>query len=153
MVKKSITEIIGSTDFIDLPDAAIENLPCKIDTGAAISAIHAGKIKIIEKNGQEFLSFRLLDKKHPQFNNKEFIASVFKEKRIKSSFGHAEERYQVKIRIRVFGKIYNTSFTLTDRKNMTYPLLLGKTFLKGKFLVDVAQNNLSFKQKNKQQNP
>ena len=36
---------------------------------------------------------------------------------------------------------------------MTYPLLLGKTFLKGKFLVDVAQNNLSFKQKNKQQNP
>jgi hypothetical protein len=147
VLAKQKLQIIGTTDCIDFIDAEIENLPCKIDTGAALSAIHADRIRIIEKNGIEYLSFKLLDKKHPNFNNKEILTTDFKEKRIKSSFGEAENRYQIKLRIRVFGKIYNSSFTLTNRKQMTYPVLLGKKFLKGKFLVDVAQSNLSFKSK------
>lgn len=146
MAKKKL-QIIGTTDCIDFMDAEIENLPCKIDTGAAISAIHADRIRIIEKNGVEYLSFKLLDKKHPNFNNKEILTSDFKEKRIKNSFGEAENRYLVKLKIRVFDKIYNSSFTLTNRKQMTYPVLLGKKFLKGNFLVDVSQFNLSFKHK------
>ena len=128
-------------------DAEIENLPCKIDTGAAISAIHADRIQIIEKNGVDFLAFKLLDKKHPKFNNIEILTSDFTEKRIKNSFGEAENRFQVKLKIRVFDKVYNSSFTLTNRKQMAYPVLLGKKFLKGKFLVDVSQFNLSLKAK------
>lgn len=138
-------QIIGSTDRIDFVDAEIFDLPCKIDTGAAISVIHADRVRIIEKNGTEYLSFKLLDKKHPQFNNKEILTTNFKEKRIKNSFGVAEDRYQVKLKIRVFQKIYTASFTLTNRKQMTYPVLLGKKFLNGKFLVDVSQTNLSYK--------
>ncbi len=140
-------QIIGSTDCIDFIDAEIENLPCKIDTGAAISAIHAYRIRIIEKDGVEFLAFKLLDKKHPNFNNKEILTNNFSEKRIKNSFGEAETRYLVKLKIKVFDKIYNTSFTLTNRKQMAYPVLLGKKFLKGKFMVDVTQQNLSYKYK------
>ena len=70
MAKQKL-QIIGTTDCIDFIDAEIENLPCKIDTGAALSAIHADRIRIIEKNGIEYLSFKLLDKKHPNFNNKD----------------------------------------------------------------------------------
>lgn len=140
-------QLIGSTDKIDFPEAEIYDLPCKIDTGASISAIHAGRIRVIEKNGVEMLSFKLLDKKHPQFNNKEIITQNFSEKRIKNSFGITEDRYQVKLKIRVLGKNYSTSFTLTNRKQMTYPVLLGKKFLKGRFVVDVSQNNLSYKHK------
>ena len=55
---KSKLQIIGTTDCIDFIDADIENLPCKIDTGAAISAIDAHRIRIIEKNGIEFLAFK-----------------------------------------------------------------------------------------------
>lgn len=141
---KTKLQVIGTTDCIDFIDAEIENLPCKIDTGAAISAIHANRIRIIEKSGVEYLSFKLLDKKHPNFNNKEILTTDFTEKRIKNSFGEAENRFQVKLKIKVFDKIYNSSFTLTNRKQMTYPVLLGKKFLKGKFLVDVSKQNLSF---------
>ena len=146
MAKRKL-QIIGTTDCIDFMDAEIENLPCKIDTGAAISAIHADRIQIIEKNGVDFLAFKLLDKKHPKFNNIEILTSDFTEKRIKNSFGEAENRFQVKLKIRVFYKVYNSSFTLTNRKQMAYPVLLGKKFLKGKFLVDVSQFNLSLKAK------
>lgn len=82
MAKRKL-QIIGTTDCIDFMDAEIENLPCKIDTGAAISAIHADRIRIIEKNGVDFLAFKLLDKKHLKFNNKEILTSDFTEKRIK----------------------------------------------------------------------
>ncbi len=140
--------IIGSTDCIDFVEADIENLPCKIDTGAAISAIDAHRIRIIEKNGVEHLAFKLLYKKHPQFKNKEIVTSKFTEKRIKNSFGVAENRYLVKLKIKVLDKIYNTSFTLTNRQQMAYPVLLGKKFLNGKFLVDVSKHNLSFNAKN-----
>ncbi|MFM9944996.1 MAG: ATP-dependent zinc protease [Bacteroidia bacterium] len=146
MAKQKL-QIIGTTDCIDFIDVDIENLPCKIDTGAAISAIHADRIRLIEKDGIDYLSFKLLDKKHPNFNNKEILTSDFKEKRIKNSFGEAENRYLVKLKIRVFDKIYNSSFTLTNRKQMTFPVLLGKKFLKGNFIVDVSQQNLSFKSK------
>lgn len=146
MAKRKL-QIIGTTDCIDFLDVEIENLPCKIDTGAAISAIHADRIRIIEKNGVDYLAFKLLDKKHPKFNNKEILTSDFTEKRIKNSFGEAENRFQVKLKIRVFDKVYNSSFTLTNRKQMAYPVLLGKKFLKGKFLVDVSQFNLSLKAK------
>lgn len=139
--------VIGSTDSIDFIDSNLVNVPCKIDTGAAISVVHASRIRIVEKNGVEQLSFILLDKRHPNHLGKEIRTTEFKEKRIKNSFGEAEDRYQVKLRIRVFGKVYNTSFTLANRNKMRYPLLLGKTFLKGKFLVDVSEHNLSFKQK------
>jgi len=101
----------------------------------------------MEVNGTEYLSFKLLDKKHPEYNGLEIRTTVFKEKRIRNSFGQAEDRYRVKLKIRLFGKIFNTFFTLTDRKKMNYPLLLGKTFLSGKFLVDVSLNNISYQQK------
>jgi hypothetical protein len=149
-LKKRKLQVIGTTDYIDFIDAGIENLPCKIDTGASVSAIHADRIRLVEKNGVDFLSFKLLDKKHPNFNNKEILTANFKEKRIKSSFGELEKRFQIKLKIKVFNKIYNSSFTLTNRKQMTYPVLLGKNFLKGKFLVDVSQQNLSYNNKIKQ---
>lgn len=136
--------LIGITDRIDIPDAEIFALPCKIDTGADSSAIHCERVKIKEIKGQEFLSFRLLDKKHPLYNGKEFLTANFKEKKVKSSFGDYEFRYQVKLRISLFGQSFNAVFNLSNRKEMKYPVLLGRRFLKNRFLVDVSMRDLSF---------
>ena len=43
----------------------------------------------------------------------------------------------------MFGKEYNVSISLADRSKMKYPMLLGKRFLKGRFLVDVEQEYIS----------
>lgn len=136
--------LIGITDRIDIPEAEIFALPCKIDTGADSSAIHCERLKIKEIKGQEYLSFRLLDKKHPLYNGKEFITANFKEKKIKSSFGDYEFRYQVKLRISLFGQSFNAVFNLSNRKEMKYPVLLGRRFLKNRFLVDVSMHDLSY---------
>jgi hypothetical protein len=74
---------------------------------------------------------------------------VFTEKKVKSSFGDYEFRYQVKLRMTIFGKNYLTRFNLSNRKNMKYPVLLGRKFLNNRFIVDVSKQDLSHNLKNK----
>jgi two-component system chemotaxis sensor kinase CheA len=50
----------------------------------------------------------------------------------------------VKTKIKIFNKIYNTEFSLSDRSHMKNPILLGRKLLSGRFVVDVAEENLSF---------
>lgn len=139
--------IIGNTDCIDLPEAGIFGLPCKIDTGADTSSIHCDRIHLVEKDGKEHLAFRLLDKSWKQFTGKFISTDQYSEKKIRSSFGDYEFRYQVRLKITLFGKSYMSRFTLGNRSDMKYPVLLGKRFLKNRYLVDVSETDLSLKAK------
>jgi hypothetical protein len=143
VTRKKILKTIGITDMIDLPEAGIFGLPCKIDTGADTSAVHCERIRIKEINGKDHLVFKLLDRNHPLYSNKEIITDQFREKKVKSSFGDYEYRYQVKLRMTIFGRNYKVAFNLSNRKNMKYPVLIGRRFLTNKFVVDVSKSNLS----------
>lgn len=141
-------KIIGTVDCIDFPKLGMTDVPCKVDTGADTSSIHCEKIHLVEKDGKEYLAFILLDPKYPQYTGEWIHVDEFKEKRIKCSFGDFESRYQVKLHIQVFGSTYKARFTLTARDNMKYPILLGKRFLKNRYLVDVSHQNLNLEYKN-----
>lgn len=145
--KKAPVKTIGLTDFISIPDAGISNLPCKIDTGADSCAIHCERARIREVNGEEYLVFKLLDKMHPLYSGEELKLKEFKEMKVKSSFGDFEYRYQVELEFELYNKKYKAAFNLSNRKNMKYPVLLGRKFLAGRFKVDVSKRNLSQKKK------
>lgn len=152
VIKKSTKKkVIGSVDCIDLPLDNIFDLPCKVDTGADTSSIHCERIHLVEKDGVEHLSFILLDKSWPQYTGEWIHVKDYKEKKIKSSFGDYEFRYQVKLVISLFGATYKSRFTLTNRAKMKFPVLLGKRFLKNRYLVDVSHINLNaaYKEANK----
>ena len=146
VMKKQLT-VIGTHDKIDLPGLGIQDLECKIDTGAFTSTIHCSKIDLVERNGEQELDFCVLDKWHPQFNDVVHTATDFSEKKVKSSNGVSESRFVVKTVAVFFGNTYPISFTLSNRKKMRFPVLIGKKFLRRKFLVDVTKKDLSFKQK------
>ncbi|HEX2899440.1 MAG TPA: RimK/LysX family protein, partial [Bacteroidia bacterium] len=140
---------IGRKDLIDLPQLQLEGIDAKIDTGAYTSSLHVKNIKPIEKEGQPWVKFKLAHPHHPAFNNKAFSLPVHAHKNIKNSFGQSELRYIVRTPVLIFGKLYLTEFSLSDRSKMECPVLLGRKLLYRKFLVDVTQKNLSFKQKQK----
>lgn len=71
----------------------------------------------------------------------------FKERTIKNSFGARESRFVIKTRIQLFGRKFKTEFTLSDRGKMTYPVLLGRRALYDRFIVDVTETDLSYKEK------
>lgn len=132
-------KVIGSVDKVDLPDFGVEHVNAKIDTGAYRSSLHCKKIKL----QGDTLSFSVLTDN----GYKEFQTKDWKKKEVRSSNGKSENRFVIKTRLRLFEKSYIVSFSLTDRSKMKYPLLLGKKFLKDRFVVDVAQKNISANQR------
>jgi hypothetical protein len=147
--KSSEKKVIGRKDMLDLPDLQLFDIPCKIDTGAYTSAIHCHRIRVVQlPGGIEELSFLLLDPSHEAYNHKEFRTKYFKEKAVKSSFGEVQYRYVISTKVCIFGKTKELEFTLADREDMRYPILLGRKFLRDmQLVVDVARTNLSYKKK------
>lgn len=142
--------IIGRHDLMDLPEFDINLLDVKIDTGAYGSSLHCHHMEIVSRNGEEYLQFQLLDPKHAEFVGKYYYSRQFGYKIVKSSNGSMEKRYTITTDIIIFNKTFEVEFSLTDRSDMKFPALLGRTFLKNRFLVDVSKKNISAKQnKNK----
>ncbi len=119
----------------------------KMDTGAYTSAIHCHKIEKREKEGKEVLVFSLLDPSHSQYQDQEFSVEEYTEKRIKSSFGSSEKRYVIETDIMLFGQKYAIELSLSKRGEMKFPILIGRRFLMGKFIVDPSRYNLSYKKR------
>ncbi len=142
--------IIGRFDKADFPEFNLFDIDIKIDSGAYTSSIHCKKITEIDINGIKHLKFTLLDKEHDLYNNKEFLIKEYTSKQVKSSNGISEERFLIKTSIILFGKSLSIDLTLTERSDMKFPVLLGRKFLTGQFIVDTSLKNLSSKQKNKE---
>jgi hypothetical protein len=132
-------KIIGRLDKVDLPDFGVEDIHAKIDTGAYRSSLHCKKVRL----EGDTLKFQV----KTESGYREFESNSWVKKTIKSSNGKSEDRFVIKTRMKIFRKIYMTSFSLTDRSEMQNPMLIGTKMLKGRFLVDVSQKNLSFAQK------
>lgn len=47
-------------------------------------------------------------------------------------------RYTVHMDVQLGSKIFNTEFTLTNRDGMKFSVLLGRRFLRTRFIVDVS---------------
>lgn len=141
-------EIIGRSDRVDLPELGLLDIHAKIDTGAYTSSLHCSHATIV--NGK--LEFVLLDDEHPEFTGMKFSVEEFTRREIKNSFGVSELRYIIFTDIIIFGEVIHAEFSLSDRDNLKFPVLLGRTILRKRFHVDVARTNLSFKQKNKKSN-
>jgi hypothetical protein len=141
---------IGRKDRIDLPELGLSNIEAKIDTGAYGSALHCHKIEVVMRSGREVLSFKVLDPSHSEYEGITYFFDKFSQKVVRSSSGLEEKRYTIKTKMVIFDKAYSLVFSLTNRENMRYPVLIGRRFLSNGFLVDVSRKYLSFKQKNKQ---
>ncbi len=131
---------IGRKEKIDLPNLGILGLTAKIDTGAYTSALHCHHILEEEMpDGSTRLRLELLDPYHPNYNNKVLVIKNFKKKKVRSSNGKTQTRYLVNLTVKFGESNFKTNFTLTNRSKMKYPILLGRKFLRNKFIVDVSK--------------
>ncbi len=142
---KKILVTIGHAELVNFPVLGIANIPARIDTGAKTSSIWASQVK--EVNGQ--LEFVLFDK-HSEFYTGDVITtSQYEVRRIISSIGAVEPRYVTKLSIVIEDRKIRASFTLANRARQTYPVLVGRNVLRGKFLIDVKQGQVFLKKQYK----
>jgi hypothetical protein len=136
--------VIGRKDKADFSQLELKEIDVKIDSGAYTSSFHCHQIEQFAENGKEKVKCSILDPKHPQYHEKEFVFDVFKIRRVKSSNGQVEERISIKTEITLFEKEYPIELTLTERTDMKHPVLLGRKFISKKFFIDTSRKNLSF---------
>ncbi len=125
--------VIGSTEFVEV--AGVCNIPAKIDTGADTSAIWASDINM-DKNGR--LSFALFAPESPLYTGERIATTEYRIKNVRSSHGDRQIRYCVKLPVVLGGEPFETTFTLANRSNNRFPVLIGRHTLEGKYLVDVS---------------
>ena len=132
-------KIIGRREFISFPELGIEKVDAKIDTGAYTCAVHCTEIGENTDELGNYLWFCLPDYSGSNAPRKELHFRQYSKKKIKSSSGDYEERYVIKTPVSLGRRRINTTINLTNRGNMRHPVLIGRKFLKRKFIVDVAQ--------------
>jgi len=131
--------LIGRAEKVDLPQLSVVKVPAKIDTGADASSIWAHSIK--NKNGKLEVVFFGPGSNQHSGEVHVFLPKEYAITRVSNSFGHREVRYKVKLKISVKGKMINGTFTLADRSSKLYPILIGRSLLRNKFLVDVTKGS------------
>lgn len=135
---------IGWKETVDLPDLGLYDVPAKVDTGARTSVLHCSHIQLIKKGRKQFVEFRPLDERcQPQADT--YVFPFHSERKIKNSFGQEENRYIISTTVTLFDELHPIEISLRDRSGMEFPMLLGRTFIRKKFVVDVSRSNLSRK--------
>ncbi len=128
---------IGRREHIALPELGLNDIIAKMDTGAYSSALYCHEVR--EENG--VLIFRLLHPSFPNYDPKEHRYSEYGQKKIKNSFGIIETRYTIKTKLKIGKRQIISVFSLTDRSDMRYPVLIGRKVLKDRFIIDVSLVN------------
>lgn len=129
------------------PDGLL--MKAKLDSGARSSAMHAENIEVFkDDDGREMVSFVVRDEHdNPASKAMELVLPLEREVTIKlRQTDDGEERPVVnarpvvKMEFCMAGKRHTALFSLTNRSNFNYPVLLGREFLKTAYLIDPSES-------------
>jgi hypothetical protein len=142
--------VIGWREWVALPGLGVERIKAKIDTGARTSALHAFDIEVGEKSGQDWVRFTV----HPYQEDDTQIQTCtcpVRDIRVITNSGRSQERrIVIETQLSIGNQSWPIEMTLTNRDEMGFRMLLGRTAIKGRFLVDPGK---SFCFKNKDMPP
>lgn len=132
--------LIGWREWVALPELNINRIKAKIDTGARTSALHAFSLKLFKQDNIQKISFDI----HPFQHNVNAIitciAEIVDRRLVTDSGGHEEERYVIMTPVTIAGQTWPIEITLTERENMLFRMLLGRSALRKRFIVNPARS-------------
>ncbi|MFV0448010.1 MAG: ATP-dependent zinc protease [Vibrio sp.] len=127
---------VGWRERLSLPGLGIEKIKAKIDTGARTSCLHAFKLESFTKEGKLWVRFWIHPNQHDVDTEVVCETEVIAERTVRDSGGHEESRYVIKSDICLGGQTWPVEITLTNRENMAFRMLLGRTAMHHRIIVD-----------------
>ncbi|WP_051333327.1 ATP-dependent zinc protease family protein [Aliagarivorans marinus] len=135
--------VIGNLELCSLPELGIKDVEVRIDTGAKTSSLHADNLQRYQHQGKPWVSFDL----HPDVYNLSQTVScsapLYDSRKVKSSNGETERRSVIRTLLKMGPLERMIELTLTDRQDMSYPMLLGREGMADKVLVDPSASFLA----------
>lgn len=133
---------IGWREWLSLPQLGIAHLKAKVDTGARTSALHACYVEPYREQGIRMVRFGI----HPLQRRTDIIiecTAVVRDRReVMDSGGHREKRYVIET-LAMLGEVsWPLELTLTNRDSMRFRMLLGRTAMEDRFVVNPSASYL-----------
>lgn len=128
--------LLGWREWVALPELNIRDIKAKIDTGARSSALHAFALEPYRKGGERWVMFAI----HPKQKRTDIIiechAPIKDRRLVTDSGGHKQRRYVIESSLLLGQSLIKAELTLTNRDNMQFRMLLGRTAMMGRFIID-----------------
>lgn len=136
---------LGWREWIKLPDLGLDQVKAKVDTGARTSSLHAFEVRDFEEAGAHRVEFKM----HPNQRDSDTVvvcvADIVDQRVVRDSGGHREKRWVIETPITIGVHTWNIELNLTSRDDMLFRMLLGRTAMKHRALVNPARSFLAGK--------
>lgn len=133
--------MIGWREWVALPDLGVAWVKAKVDTGARSSSLHAWDVVVDELGGT--VRFAVHPLQHDDVLTVPVRAPLAGIRDVRSSNGEVERRPAIVTTAAVCGQAVPIEVTLTNRDEMGFRMLLGRSALKRRFLVDPGRSFLA----------
>lgn len=133
-----MTDVItlGWRERLALPQLGIDVLKAKLDTGARSSSLHVDTLESFARDGDTWLRFSMTVGRRQSPRTVQCEAKALDRRVVTDTGGHGTERWFVRTDVLLAGEHYPIEISLTDRRHMLFPMLLGRSALLGRFAVD-----------------
>ncbi|MEY2590001.1 MAG: hypothetical protein QOJ67_1985 [Acidimicrobiaceae bacterium] len=130
--------VIGWREWVGLPDLGVDWMKAKVDTGARSSSLHAWDVEI----AGDVVRFNV----HPVQDDDEVVvqaeAELVEHRDVRSSNGDVEVRPVIRTVALLRGERIPIELTLSRRDEMGFRMLLGRSAVRRRFLVDPGRSFL-----------
>jgi hypothetical protein len=124
--------VVGWRELVSLPELGLAGIPAKIDTGARTSSLYAHVQDDFVRKGERFVRFAV-----DWDGVRHYCEAVHVDVRgITSSNGDTQERFVIKTPLRIGNLTFRAEISLADRSQMQFPMLIGRTALRRRMVVD-----------------
>lgn len=133
---------IGWREWAGLPELNVDAIKAKIDTGARTSALHAFRIEPYWRDGEVWVRFELAPMQRSQATRVPCEARAIDQRAVRNSSGGVDQRYVIKTMLRLGEACWPIELTLANRDQMGFRMLLGRTALKGRTVIEPGRSFL-----------
>ena len=127
---------IGWAEVVDFPSVNVVGLVAKIDTGAQTSALAASNIEVLA-NGH--VRFEVAQNVGPSSALHILELPIARRAQVRSSTGHLDERYFVRLLMRLADVEKEIEVSLASRRGLRFVMLVGRNALGRDFVIDAGR--------------
>jgi hypothetical protein len=139
--------VLGWREWVALPDLGIQLIKAKVDTGARTSALNATSMEEFVHNGKGMVRFEVFISGIKHSSSSRFFcnAPVVDSREVTNSGGHREHRIVISTRLQLGLTTELVEITLTNRGSMKFPMLIGRSAIRRRYLVNPGRSYLAGK--------